>query len=856
MDEPGDPKRSGSYSPGVSSDYSFHGGTVGYQGYSSWTQFSGIPSANNVGYQWEPAFANTPPNTPCPGGLNMDPSDPYFSSYNDLNMMHGLGRTSPMSFDADPREADSALLASTPLAQSLIEASLNSPNPLLTPLPDGTFPVPPADTINFQDASENGYEIYAEALKKLENFPSYNPFGTSDVLNSSSSPPTPPVELDNSSTVKPSYSEVAKTLKSNQSSAGDRVETENLKKKNYDSANQRSFKSNKKFTPRPIRGRNNSVPDDMRATVSPDSKYGLDAFDELGHFKTDKADETEKTLNSSPSLIRKNSTSSVSSGTSGIEEIHLPKTCNLSNANEDSSNLEKMQNSSEKTNTFDGNLHDDVKPFFDATRIFQSKDTNKRRSSSKVLDEDSCGSTILNNGKPASWCSATAHKKTNYINNNLRDSQKKTNQNPVGSSRKPSSENIFAQANGRPDKSRNRNSSSKSDSSSSAKPGVPVQTSFDQELIDEWLSFLYDKAKLCLHQLWTLLFMVVLLIFSIIVYLVSGCVHILSWIWSRICHFIEVKVFKGKFMGSQKWKTKSHDAQKKIGLDENITLPSTGDEAMQRLLACKGKDPYSILGLKANVSDEDIRRYYKRQAVLVHPDKNQQPGAEEAFKILGHAFDLIGDASKRQAYDRQLQEASEAEAAMREFNDLLAKLQEKILQASNMMRCDNCGGKHRRVPVDRPWYSARFCDRCSIRHSAKEGDVWAETSMLGFLWHYYACMEGKIYDITEWVACKKDFFKHMQANAHHVFYRIATEGNRGGQHHGRSGGGTGEADLEDFISNLFHQAMQTDGTSPNNWQQSQQTANGQAWTSASHPASHPTSGTTTGKRNRRKKKKH
>ena len=26
--------------------------------------------------------------------------------------------------------------------------------------------------------------------------------------------------------------------------------------------------------------------------------------------------------------------------------------------------------------------------------------------------------------------------------------------------------------------------------------------------------------------------------------------------------------------------------------------------------------------------------------------------------------------------------------------------------------------------------------------------------MLGFLWHYYACMEGKIYDITEWVACK------------------------------------------------------------------------------------------------------
>lgn len=853
MEEPRDPKQASSYPQGLNPDFSTFSqdATAGYHGYSHWTQFSGIPSGNNpAAYHWDPAFQGSPPSTPGSAGISIDPSNPYFGPYNDLNMMNGMGRTSPLNFDADPRQADSAMLASTPLAQSLIEASLNSPNPLLTPLPDGTFPIPPPESQDFQDASQNGYEIYAEALKKLENFPSYNPFGTNDVLNSSSTPPTPPVEQDTSN-LKPSYSDVAKTLKGNQNTGTDRGDNENFKKRNTDSASPRSFKSNKKYGARPIRGRNNSVPDDMRSTVSPDSKYGLDAFEDLGSSKLEKDIETPKTLDSLPPLIRKNSTSSVSSGTSGIEEIHLPKTCNIGNANEESPNLGKAKNSTEKANTFDGNLKDNidnVKPFFDARRIFQSKDTNKNRSSTKGIDEK-CGSTILNNGKPASWCTTTSHKKTNYINNNLRDSQKKTNQNPVGTSGKSGSENMFAHTNSRPEKSRMRNSSSKSDTSPSAKAGVPVQTSFDQELIDEWLSFLYDKGKLCLRQLWTLILMVVLLIFSIIVYLVSGCVHILSWIWSRICHFVEVKVLKGKFLGSQKWKNKSSNASKKIGLDENIALPATGDEAMQRLLACKGKDPYSILGLKSSATDEDIRRYYKRQAVLVHPDKNQQPGAEEAFKILGHAFDLIGETSKRSTYDRQLQEASEAEAAMREFNDLLTKLQEKIQQANNMMRCDNCGGKHKRIPVERPWYSARFCDRCSIRHSAKEGDVWAETSMLGFLWHYYACMEGKIYDITEWVACKKDFFKHMQANAHHVFYRIATEGNRG-HHHGRSGG-SGEADLEDFISNLFHQAMQTDGTTSQNYQQSQQTANGQAWTSASHPA-----GNTAGKRNRRKKKKH
>lgn len=79
------------------------------------------------------------------------------------------------------------------------------------------------------------------------------------------------------------------------------------------------------------------------------------------------------------------------------------------------------------------------------------------------------------------------------------------------------------------------------------------------------------------------------------------------------------------------------------GLDINISLPTTGDEAMKRLLACKGKDPYSILGVTQDCTDEDIKKYYKRQAFLVHPDKNKQPGAEEAFKILAHAFEIIGE---------------------------------------------------------------------------------------------------------------------------------------------------------------------------------------------------------------------
>ncbi|RVE47223.1 hypothetical protein evm_008091 [Chilo suppressalis] len=100
------------------------------------------------------------------------------------------------------------------------------------------------------------------------------------------------------------------------------------------------------------------------------------------------------------------------------------------------------------------------------------------------------------------------------------------------------------------------------------------------------------------------------------------------------------------FWRKLKWFKKEAEADNgndSTNLNANIPLPATGEEAMKRLLACKGKDPYSILGVSVNCTDEEIKRYYRRQAFLVHPDKNQQPGAEEAFKILQHAFDLIGE---------------------------------------------------------------------------------------------------------------------------------------------------------------------------------------------------------------------
>lgn len=52
-----------------------------------------------------------------------------------------------------------------------------------------------------------------------------------------------------------------------------------------------------------------------------------------------------------------------------------------------------------------------------------------------------------------------------------------------------------------------------------------------------------------------------------------------------------------------------------------------------------------------------------------------------------------------------------------------------------------------------------------------QGDIWAESWGLGLLWHYYACMETSVYDITEWAACQAVNLKHLKANSHSVTIR-------------------------------------------------------------------------------------
>ena len=64
------------------------------------------------------------------------------------------------------------------------------------------------------------------------------------------------------------------------------------------------------------------------------------------------------------------------------------------------------------------------------------------------------------------------------------------------------------------------------------------------------------------------------------------------------------------------------------------------------------KDYYNILGVDKNVSDEDLKKAYRKLSLKYHPDRN--PGnkeAEEKFKEVVEAYDILSDKEKRQQYD-------------------------------------------------------------------------------------------------------------------------------------------------------------------------------------------------------------
>src|SRR3954471_2723274 len=68
-------------------------------------------------------------------------------------------------------------------------------------------------------------------------------------------------------------------------------------------------------------------------------------------------------------------------------------------------------------------------------------------------------------------------------------------------------------------------------------------------------------------------------------------------------------------------------------------------------MAVGSRDYYEVLGVPRDADEETIRRAYRTLARSYHPDVNKDPGAEERFKEVSEAYEVLSDPETRRRYD-------------------------------------------------------------------------------------------------------------------------------------------------------------------------------------------------------------
>ena len=87
----------------------------------------------------------------------------------------------------------------------------------------------------------------------------------------------------------------------------------------------------------------------------------------------------------------------------------------------------------------------------------------------------------------------------------------------------------------------------------------------------------------------------------------------------------------------------------RAGSSQSSDFSQDQAEAVRKIKKCK--DYYEILGVTKEANEAELKKQYRKLALQFHPDKNNAPGAAEAFKAIGNAFAVLSDKEKRRQYD-------------------------------------------------------------------------------------------------------------------------------------------------------------------------------------------------------------
>lgn len=101
---------------------------------------------------------------------------------------------------------------------------------------------------------------------------------------------------------------------------------------------------------------------------------------------------------------------------------------------------------------------------------------------------------------------------------------------------------------------------------------------------------------------------------------------------------------------------------------------SKSDQEVPCLAKPEGKDFYKVLGVSPDSNEDEIKKAYRKMALKFHPDKNSDADAEDRFKEIAEAYEILTDPKKRSIYD-QYGEEGKNKALVFKLNTSNSKVQ-------------------------------------------------------------------------------------------------------------------------------------------------------------------------------------